>query len=46
MDKAGYLTKESKAFLKSGVVFKPIKLAMFGMRPEEIDERLHYIKTN
>lgn len=45
MDKAGYITKEAKRFLKSGVVFAPIKLALFGVRPEEMDERRHYIKT-
>ena len=45
MDNLGYLSKEAKSFLKRGVVFKPIKLAIFGIRPEEIDERTHYIKT-
>jgi len=45
MDRRGYLTKESKRFLKSGVVFRPLKLAIFGMRPEELDERKHYIVT-
>jgi len=45
MESRGYLTKEAKRFLKAGVVFMPIKLAMFGMRPEELDERKHYIVT-
>ena len=45
MDQRGYLSKEAKRFLKSGVVFRPIKLAIFGMRTEELDERKHYIVT-
>jgi hypothetical protein len=26
------------------VVWKPIKMAVFGMRPDEIDEKVFYIK--
>ena len=45
MDRRGYLSKAEKKLIKSGVVFRPIKLAVYGMRPEELNERALYIKS-
>lgn len=39
------LNKFEKSFLKGGVVFKPIKLAVYGMRADELEEKEHTIKS-
>ena len=44
MIKRGYLTPAEQKFIKSGVVWKPIKMAVYGMRPDEIDEKVFFIK--
>ena len=41
----GSLNKYEKSFLKGGVVFKPIKLAVYGMRADELEEKEHLIKS-
>ena len=46
MKARGALNQTEIKLLKSGVVFKPIKLAIFGMRTEEITEREYFIKKN
>ena len=43
-DKKGFLNRFERAFLKQGVMFKPIKYDVFGMRVDEIQEREMYIK--
>ena len=43
MQKRGALGDEEIAFLKEGIVFYTLKLAMFGMRPDDILERKHLI---
>ena len=43
MKSRGYLSVSAEKLLKSGVVFKPIKLAMYGMRKEDLDDRLELI---
>jgi len=45
MDRRGYLSTTERKLIKSGVVFRPIKLAVYGMRPEELNERALYIKS-
>jgi len=45
MHARGFIGKVENKFIKQGVVFKPIKLAVFGMRPEELEERELYIKN-
>ena len=44
MDRRGYMNHGEKKFLKQGVMFSTIKLAIFGMRPDEITERTTLIK--
>lgn len=44
MDTRGCLNKYEKNLLRSGVLFKPIKLAIYGMRPDEIREKELYMK--
>lgn len=41
----GSLNKYEKNFIKGGVVFKPIKLAIYGMRADELEEKEHLIKS-
>jgi len=41
----GSLNKYEASFLKGGVVFKPIKLAVYGMRADELEEKEHLIKS-
>jgi hypothetical protein len=43
MDSRGRFGKLEKKFIKSGVLFRPIKLMIFGMRPDELTERITYI---
>lgn len=45
MDERGCVNKYEKNLLKQGVLFQPIKLAMFGMRPDELREREQHIKN-
>ena len=45
MDRRGYLLKNEKEFIKQGVMFNHIKLAVFGMRPDELRERMYFIKS-
>lgn len=45
MERRGYIGKKEKDFMKSGVVFNTIKLAIYGMRPDELTERTYLIKT-
>jgi len=44
MIKRGYLSPSEQKFIKSGVVWKPIKMAVYGMRPDEIEEKVFFIK--
>ena len=44
MNHRGYFGQVEKKFLKQGIVFKPIKLAIFGMRVEELDAREYVIR--
>ena len=44
MIKRGYLNQNEQKFIKQGVVWKPIKMAVYGMRPDEIEEKVFYIK--
>jgi hypothetical protein len=41
----GCLNRYEKNLLKQGVLFKPIKLAVFGMRPDELQEKELFIKN-
>ena len=45
MTRRGYIGKKESDFLKQGVIFETLKLALYGMRPDEIRERTYLIKT-
>jgi hypothetical protein len=44
-DSRGCINHYEKKFLKMGVVFRPIKLAIFGMRQEDLNERTILLKN-
>ena len=44
MDQRGCLNKYEKNLMKQGVMFRPIKLAILGLRDDEITEREIKIK--
>lgn len=44
-DSRGCINNFEKKFLKMGVVFRPIKLAIFGMRQEDLNERTILMKS-
>ena len=45
MDKQGMLNKNEVKFIKKGIVFKHLKLVHLNMRPDELAEREHFMKT-
>ena len=45
VNRAGQLNSYEKRMLKSGIMFRSIKQAEFGLRDDELDERKHYIVT-
>ena len=44
-DSRGCINHYEKKFLRIGVVFRPIKLAIFGMRQDDLNERKDLIKN-
>lgn len=45
MRKRGYIGEKEISFLKQGVMFNTIKLAIFGFRPDDLMERKHLIES-
>ena len=44
MKQRGCINKFEISFLNQGSLFAALKLAVFGMRPDEIQEREYFIK--
>ena len=44
MDRRGYMKHGEKKFFQAGVMFQTLKINIFGMRPDEINERKTLIK--
>ena len=44
MEAIGCFKKKETDFLKLGIIFKYLKLFHFNMRPDELNEKEHYMK--